>query len=66
MCLGVPGRVVRVDGLLATVDFFGVRKQAHYQADFTQLKVWQVITAGIVSIAVFVLAIYGLVQLVTR
>ena len=46
--------------------FFGVRKQAHYQADFTQLKVWQVITAGIVSIAVFVLAIYGLVQLVTR
>jgi len=27
MCLGVPGRVVRVDGLLATVDFFGVRKE---------------------------------------
>jgi len=27
MCLGVPGRVVRVDGLVATVDFFGVRKE---------------------------------------
>ena len=27
MCLGVPGRVVEVDGLLATVDFWGVRKE---------------------------------------
>jgi hydrogenase expression/formation protein HypC len=27
MCLGVPGKVVDVDGLLATVDFWGVRKQ---------------------------------------
>ncbi len=27
MCLGVPGKVVAVDGLDATVDFFGVRKQ---------------------------------------
>ena len=27
MCLGVPGRVVEIDGLLATVDFWGVRKQ---------------------------------------
>jgi hydrogenase expression/formation protein HypC len=27
MCLGVPGKVLRVDGLVATVDFFGVRKQ---------------------------------------
>ena len=27
MCLGVPGKVVSVDGLLATVDFWGVRKQ---------------------------------------
>ena len=27
MCLGVPGRVVAVDGLFATVDFWGVRKQ---------------------------------------
>ncbi len=27
MCLGVPGRVVEVDGFLATVDFWGVRKQ---------------------------------------
>lgn len=27
MCLGVPGRVIAVDGLTATVDFFGVKKQ---------------------------------------
>ena len=27
MCLGVPGRIVEVDGLLATVDFWGLRKQ---------------------------------------
>jgi hydrogenase expression/formation protein HypC len=27
MCLGVPGKVVEVNGLLATVDFWGVRKQ---------------------------------------
>ena len=27
MCLGVPGKVVSVDGLIATVDFWGVRKQ---------------------------------------
>ena len=27
MCLGVPGRVIEVDGFLATVDFWGVRRQ---------------------------------------
>jgi len=27
MCLGVPGRILSVDGLVATVDFFGVQKQ---------------------------------------
>jgi len=27
MCLGVPGRVVAIDGMNATVDFFGVRKE---------------------------------------
>ena len=27
MCLGVPGRVVDIDGLIATVDFWGVQKQ---------------------------------------
>jgi hydrogenase expression/formation protein HypC len=27
MCLGVPGRVVAVDGNTATVDFWGVRRQ---------------------------------------
>ena len=27
MCLGVPGRVVEVRGLVAVVDFFGVRRE---------------------------------------
>ena len=27
MCLGVPGRVIAIDGFVATVDFWGVRKQ---------------------------------------
>jgi hydrogenase expression/formation protein HypC len=27
MCLSVPGKVLDVDGLVATVDFWGVRKQ---------------------------------------
>jgi hydrogenase expression/formation protein HypC len=27
MCLGVPGKVVHVNGLTATVDFWGVRKE---------------------------------------
>lgn len=27
MCLGIPGRVLEVKGRLATVDFFGVRRE---------------------------------------
>ena len=27
MCLGVPGRVLEVDGLVASVDFWGVRRE---------------------------------------
>ena len=27
MCLGVPGRIVDIDGNIATVDFWGVRRQ---------------------------------------
>jgi len=26
MCLGVPGKVLTIDGSVATVDFFGVRR----------------------------------------
>jgi len=26
MCLGVPGKVIAIDGMVATVDFFGVRR----------------------------------------
>lgn len=27
MCLGVPGKILTIDGQTATVDFFGVRRQ---------------------------------------
>jgi hydrogenase expression/formation protein HypC len=27
MCLGVPGKVLAIEGMSATVDFFGVRKE---------------------------------------
>jgi hydrogenase expression/formation protein HypC len=31
MCLGVPGRVLEVQGDLATVDFFGIRRQVRLE-----------------------------------
>jgi hydrogenase expression/formation protein HypC len=31
MCLGVPGKVIKVDGLIAIVDFWGVRRQIHLE-----------------------------------
>ena len=31
MCLGVPGKVVAVDGMVAIVDFWGVRKQVRLE-----------------------------------
>lgn len=31
MCLGVPGRVIEVDGWIATVDFFGVQRKVSLQ-----------------------------------
>ena len=46
--------------------FFGVRKGADYEADAKRLKPVHVIAAGIVSAAVFVLVLFGIVKLVTR
>ncbi|HET6980867.1 MAG TPA: HypC/HybG/HupF family hydrogenase formation chaperone, partial [Myxococcaceae bacterium] len=31
MCLGVPGKVVAVEGMVATVDFWGLRKQVRLE-----------------------------------
>jgi len=31
MCLGVPGRVVEIDGMMASVDFFGVERRVSLQ-----------------------------------
>ena len=27
MCLGVPGKIIAIDGVVATVDFWGVRRE---------------------------------------
>lgn len=31
MCLGVPGRIISIDGLVATADFFGVRREVRLE-----------------------------------
>jgi hydrogenase expression/formation protein HypC len=31
MCLGVPGRIVAIDGFIATVDFWGVRREVRLE-----------------------------------
>ena len=46
--------------------FFGVRKGSDYDADAKRLKPQHVIAAGLVSAAVFVLVLFGIVKLVTR
>jgi hypothetical protein len=43
-----------------------VRGNAEHEADARRLKPQEVIAAGLVSAAVFVLALYALVRLVTR
>jgi len=46
--------------------FFGVRKGADYESDARKLKAQHVIAAGIVSCALFVLVLFGIVKLITR
>ena len=46
--------------------FFGVRRRADYESDTQRLKPQHVIAAGVVSAAVFVLALFAVVQFVTR
>ena len=31
MCLGVPGKIVAIDGFIATVDFWGVRREVRLE-----------------------------------
>jgi hypothetical protein len=46
--------------------FFGVRKRADYEADAQKLKPQHLIAAGLVSAAIFVMLLFGLVKLITR
>lgn len=46
--------------------FFGVRRRADYESDAQRLKPQHVIAAGLVSVTVFVLVLFGIVKLITR
>jgi hypothetical protein len=46
--------------------FFGVRRRSEYEADSQRLKPQHVIAAGLVSAAVFVLALFVIVKFITR
>jgi preprotein translocase subunit Sec61beta len=46
--------------------FFGIRKKTEYEADTKRLTPQAVIAAGIVTAVALVLALFGLVKLVTR
>ena len=46
--------------------FFGIRKHSEYEKDTQRLKPQHVIAAGLVVAILFVLALYGIVKLVTR
>ena len=45
--------------------FFGVRRRADYEADSQSLKPQHVIVAGLIAALAFVLALVGLVKLIT-
>ena len=45
--------------------FLGVRRRSEYEADTQRLKPQHVIAAGLVSAAIFVLVLFGVVKLVT-
>ena len=46
--------------------FLGIRRRSEYEKDTQRLKPQHVIAAGLVAALVFVLALFGVVQLVTR
>ena len=46
--------------------FFGVRKRADYESDTQKLKPHHVIAAALVSAAIFVMVLFGIVKLITR
>jgi hypothetical protein len=46
--------------------FFGVRRRSDYESDARKLRPQDVIAAGLVVAAAFVLVLFGIVKLVTR
>jgi hypothetical protein len=46
--------------------FLGVRRRSDYESDTRKLKPRDVIAAGLVCAAAFVLVLFGIVMLVTR
>lgn len=46
--------------------FLGVRRRSDYESDTQKLRPQDVIVAGLVSAALFVLVLFGIVKFVTR
>jgi hypothetical protein len=46
--------------------FLGVRRRSDYESDAQKLRPGEVIAAGLVSAALFVLVLFGIVKFVTR
>ena len=46
--------------------FLGVRRRSDYESDTQRLRPQEVISAGLVAAVLFVLALFGVVQFVTR
>ncbi|MBR2254475.1 MAG: HypC/HybG/HupF family hydrogenase formation chaperone [Candidatus Methanomethylophilaceae archaeon] len=46
MCLAVPGKIVRIDGDMADVDFGGVTRKANVSMVDASVGEWAVVHAG--------------------
>ena len=49
MCLGVPGKIVRINGEIGDIDFGGVIRQANVSMVEASVGDWAVIHAGFAS-----------------
>ncbi|MBE6519237.1 MAG: HypC/HybG/HupF family hydrogenase formation chaperone [Thermoplasmata archaeon] len=46
MCLAIPGKIVKIDGEMADVDFGGVTRKANVAMVEAEVGMWAVIHAG--------------------
>jgi len=46
MCLAIPGKIVKMDGEMADVDFGGVTRKANMSMVDAEVGMWAVVHAG--------------------